>query len=263
MGKIPKMKMRWGVNTAMTPTFVGRKKLYKGYRFYDHQNWLGRTSHALKSGVQRKHAAYDAVWRAPPMPAPLRPCFRDIGLNRARVPPAIVFPEDAVANKFRSDPEIQGLFQDRLHPFGNEAQRGGTNSKELPPFVSKAQQLQSALRHGPQMMPKLQRRFVAHYKMLTEEKGLEPKEAYATVKEALLEQYQRFEQSNTSVLEMSANINNIHMRDECVANLRGRGMPYHVLTVLARRYNQFQKQEEHAVSTSYQRRDMVCRASHR
>jgi hypothetical protein len=32
----------------MTLTFYGRKKLHKGYRWYDHRNWLGRTTQALK-----------------------------------------------------------------------------------------------------------------------------------------------------------------------------------------------------------------------
>eukprot|EP01048_Picozoa_sp_COSAG05_P013476 COSAG05_NODE_1439_length_4884_cov_11.725065_4_plen_280_part_00 len=238
MSKIPKMKMKWGINASMTPTFVGRKKLYKGYRWYDHQNWLGRTSHALKSGVQRKHAAYDAVWRVPPMPVPLRPCFRDIGFNRARVPPAIVFPEDKVLARFNSDDEIQKLFADRLHPFGNSSERGGRVSKELPPFVPQTEQLQAALRHGPQLLPKLQRRFLAHHKMLVEDKGCTTDEAYGMVKEVLLEQYKQFEKRNSGVLKVSKDLDHVRMRDE---------------------YNQFQTMEEQAMYTSYQRRDMLLR----
>ena len=111
----------------MKPMWFGRKKLYKGYRcarpsrrpaaqrtacrlaskpvrclradgakcppgrWYDYQSWLGRTTTSLKSGVVRKTAAYDAAWRTPPLPAPLRPTFREPGSKRSRIPCAAIF----------------------------------------------------------------------------------------------------------------------------------------------------------------------------
>ena len=36
-------------------------------RWYDFQSWLGRTTDSAKSGVVRKTAAYDAVWKTPPL----------------------------------------------------------------------------------------------------------------------------------------------------------------------------------------------------
>jgi hypothetical protein len=186
------------IKRAMTPTFVGRKKLYEGYRFYDYNNWLGRTSHALKSGVVRKHAAYDAVWKVPPLPAPLRPTFRTQGTNKCRIPPALVFTEDAIARKFKKDPEILSLFAERTHPTGSSSERGSPNVRVTPMYDSKSSVLQTALRHGPEMLPKLQRRFLAHFKMLHEEKGLDKHTAYELVKTQLVDQYRAFEARNRS-----------------------------------------------------------------
>lgn len=58
-------------------------------RWYDFQSWLGRTTDSMKSGVVRKTAAYDAVWKTPPMPAPLRPTFRDPQVRRPALPAAL------------------------------------------------------------------------------------------------------------------------------------------------------------------------------